>query len=196
MGQGKKRLSFSNISTVVLFLFVLSVVFVPEVKAWVIGNLMKVGLFSANVPGSAKEGEKLTILAAPQEAIFLDGHGQQLRLSSLRGKVVFINFWATWCPPCIAEMPSIDALRKKIIEKEVVFLMIDVDGKQAESTAFMKGKGFDLPVYTTAGNISVDYFEGSMPTTVILDSLGNMVFKHVGAANYASPKMMDFINKL
>ncbi|MEJ2883029.1 TlpA family protein disulfide reductase [Pedobacter sp. GR22-6] len=197
MEQKKKIVTFSNLSTLVLVLFTLSVLFIPEVKGWMIGSLMKIGLFKANVPNAGKaEGKVLKILAPAQEAIFEDGAGKRLSLSGQRGKVIFINFWATWCPPCIAELPSVDALRKKLKDSNVVFLMVDVDGKYAESNAFMSGKGFELPVYVPAGNIPRDYFGGSMPTTVILDRSGNMVFQHVGAADYNDPQVLEFINKL
>lgn len=197
MEEKKKIVTRSNFSTLLLVLFALSMLFIPEMKGWMIGNLMKIGLFSANVPNADKaEGERLKILAPAQEAVFEDGAGQRLRLSDQKGKVIFINFWATWCPPCIAELPSVDALRKKLKDSNVVFLMVDVDGKYAVSNAFMRGKGFDLPVYVPAGNIPRDYFGGSMPTTVILDRSGNMVFQHVGAADYNDPQVFDFINKL
>ena len=70
---------------------------------------------------------------------FKDKSGNVVQLNDLKGKVVFINFWATWCPPCIHELPSIDQLRQSLKDnKDIVFLMVDVDGDIDKSSAFME----------------------------------------------------------
>ncbi|MET3114924.1 thiol-disulfide isomerase/thioredoxin [Pedobacter sp. CG_S7] len=194
----KKWFTFSNLSTIVLMLFVMAMIFSPDVKGFVIQNLMKVGLFQPDLPKTAGKESGAAVAKVPaQEVLFLDGEGKTIKLSEQRGKVVFINFWATWCPPCIAEMPSIDNLYLKYKDnKNVMFIMVDVDGKYAASSAFMKNKGFSLPVYTPAGGIPEEYFAGSMPTTVILDKSGNMAFHHLGGADYSNPEVTAFIDNL
>ena len=124
-------------------------------------------------------------------------NGAVVHLSDLKGKVVFINFWATWCPPCIAEMPSIDRLHKKYKEgDDVVFLLVDVDRNFRSSVEFMKRQKFSLPVYIAETAIPIAYFSGSMPTTIILDKAGNVVFQHIGAADYDNTKVESFIDQL
>src|SRR5690606_16508266 len=77
--------------------------------------------------------------AADYEVTFMDEDGKKVSLESLKGKVVFINFWATWCPPCIHEMPSINKLKQSFdADDEIIFLMVDVDGKLDKSTAVME----------------------------------------------------------
>ncbi|MBC7565851.1 MAG: TlpA family protein disulfide reductase [Pedobacter sp.] len=174
--------------------FVIAMFFSPDLKGILIQGLMRIGLFQPDVP---EGGGVKTKLSFTSDAAFRDKNGALVKLSDLKGKVVFINFWATWCPPCIAEMPSIDKLHRKYKGyNEVVFLMVDVDGKIESSVEFMKKRNFMLQVYTPASAIPVEYFSGSMPTTVILDKSSNVVFQQVGAADYSNIEVAVFIDKL
>lgn len=129
--------------------------------------------------------------------LFKDESGKTVSLNSLKGKVVFINFWATWCPPCIHEMPSIDGLKKSFEGNDnIEFLMVDVDNKIEQSTAFMNKNGYDLPVYTPAGPIPSDYLGGAIPTTVILDKEGKMVGRIEGGRDYTDPQIIKALNEL
>lgn len=188
----------SNISTAILVLFLLAMFFSPDLKGRVIQGLMKIGFFQPDIPKevAGKESKAVPAVQIP-EVSFKDVTGRNIKLSELKGKVVFLNFWATWCPPCIAEMPSINKLRAKYKNNEkVVFLLVDVDSKIDASTAFMKKRKFDLPVYLPASEIPQEYFSGSMPTTVILDPTGAIAFHHVGGADYENPEVSAFIDKL
>lgn len=188
----KKWRSLTNISTVILVLFILLMFFNPNIKASLIQGLMKVGLFQPDVPEKPK-GD-----LTPLKHVSLSNvDGKTINVSDQKGKVVFMNFWATWCPPCIAEMPSINSLYLKYKDNEnVVFFMIDVDGKIHAATAFIKKGEFNLPVYIPTSEIPEAYFSGSLPTTVILDKLGNIAFRHVGVADYSNMKVSALINKL
>lgn len=189
-----KWLSLSNIAAVVIAVFVIAMFFSPDLKGMVIQGLMRIGFFQPDVA-------KTTVAKASQsdikDALFKDLRGKLVRLSDLKGKVVFLNFWASWCPPCIAEMPSIDKLYAKYkSDKQVVFLTVDVDGKIESSMEFMQNRKFKLPVYVPAGATPVEYFSGTIPTTLILDKTGSIVFKHTGAADYSDTDISDFIDKL
>lgn len=128
---------------------------------------------------------------------FKDENGKIVSLSSLKGKVVFINFWATWCPPCIHEMPSINDLKKSFEGNgNIVFLMVDVDNKIAQSTAFMTKNNYDLPVYTPASDIPSDFLAGAIPTTVILDKSGEMVGRLEGGRDYTDPQLINALKAL
>ena len=111
--------------------------------------------------------------------------------------MVFLNFWATWCPPCIAEMPSIDQLHKRFQgNSDVVFLMVDVDGNRENSQAFLAKNNYDMPLALSAGTIPPELFSGTLPSTVVLEKSGNIAMMHEGAADYSSDKMTAFMNKL
>jgi thiol-disulfide isomerase/thioredoxin len=190
----KKLFSWSNISTVLFILFALAMVFSPQVKAKVIQGLMVVGLFQ---PDLSEDKEIVAPSVSNDEVIFKDETGKEIRLSSLRGKVVFINFWATWCPPCIAEMPSINQMAKQLKSNpKLVVLTVDVDRDLRKSLKFMQKRKFDLPVYTLASAVPSAYLGNSIPTTIVLNKQGKLVFKHEGGADYTNKEFIDFIIKL
>ncbi|REA60105.1 TlpA family protein disulfide reductase [Dyadobacter luteus] len=189
----KKWFSISNITTGVMVVFLAAMILNPEVKAWTIQTLMKVGLFQ---PKIGKQPDDVSTDPLPN-ALFRDGDGKTIDLASLKGKVIFINFWATWCPPCIAEMPSIDALYRKFKDNDnVVFLMVDVDDNYEKSASFMKKHHYALEVMSPANEIPTVFMQGAIPTTVILSKEGKMVYRQEGAADYNSPELVDMISKL
>lgn len=123
--------------------------------------------------------------------------GETFNTESLRGKVVFINFWATWCPPCIKEMPSIEQLKKSYDGNDnIVFLLVDVDGKMEKSKAFMQKNKFDLEVSIPDGNIPPTLLGNAIPTTIILDKNGDITGKLEGAYDYSNPEMKKALDKL
>ena len=194
----KKWFTLSNIFTGVFIVFILAMLLNPGLKATVIQGMMKIGLFQPDMP-KVTGNEKTTSSMSPdnKEVLFRNVDGTILDLSAQKNKVVFINFWATWCPPCIAEMPSINKLYQQFKDNEnILFVMVDVDNNFDKSNTFMKRKGFALPVYTPAGEIPAKYFSGTLPTTVILNKSGNIAFHHDGVADYSNSEVADFIKKL
>jgi thiol-disulfide isomerase/thioredoxin len=188
----KKMLTKKNIGNGLFIAFILLVLFVPSAKALLMQGLMQLGLFRPTI-----ETEK-QVLSADLSAIkFKDAKGNVVSLADLKGKVVFINFWATWCPPCLAEMPSVNKLHQQFgNDKEVVFLMVDADSNFEKAQAYMDRKKYKMPVYIAASTIPDVLFKGSLPTTVVLDKEGRLSYNEAGAANYSSPKFIDFIQQL
>ncbi len=124
-----------------------------------------------------------------------DMNGNQVLMSDLEGKVVFINFWATWCPPCIAEMPSIQQLYDKFGDK-VVFLMVSSEPANVIN-GFLARKGYTLPIYHTVGGSEPNEFRTkSIPATFLLSKKQRVVIKKTGAAKWNGNKMTDLITKL
>jgi len=187
-----KRLTFDRILTVLLVIFVVAYLYSPRVKSWVIMGLMMVGFFKPDIP---KHSEKP--VPAPQMQV-QDVNGRVTDLQQLKGKVVFINFWATWCPPCLAELPSINALYQKVKNNpHIVFLTIDIDNNLQKSTQFLQNKGYTFTVY--GGNpaqVSDKLYENGIPTTLVIDKKGNIVFNHFNRANYNDDKFEQFISGL
>ena len=204
----KKWFTFSNFTTVLLICFALAMVFIPDFKGWTMQGLMKIGLFQPDIPENVSQikdtdpsgADKIStssIQTNIPDVTFLDGANNPIKLSDLKGKVVFLNFWATWCPPCIAEMPAILKLYNQFKDNEnVQFLLVDTDGNYKKSSAFMTRKKFTMPVFIPGSSIPDVYFSGSLPTTVIFDKTGRIVFSHAGAADYGNPKVAEFIIKL
>ena len=128
---------------------------------------------------------------------FLDGNKKAIALNDLKGKVVFINFWATWCPPCVHEMPSINDLKKRYKDNpNIVFLMVDVDGDYEKSKKFMEENKFDLPVHIPNGDIPSRFLGSSIPTTVILDQTGKMIARMEGGRDYTDPELIKAMDDL
>lgn len=187
----RSSFSLSNIIYTLLFAGLLGIVFIPGGKVWLLQQLMKVGLFQPAVP---KNKEDAT--AAP-EMLFRDATGAPVALSALKGKVVFINFWATWCPPCRAEMPSVNELYLHWKDNPgIVFLIVDADSQPEKAAAFMKEHGYQLPVALQAGEIPRNLYSGTLPTTLIVDKAGQIVFRETGAANYSSHRLKEYIEQL
>ena len=122
--------------------------------------------------------------------------GKTVNLSDLKGKVVFVNLWASWCPPCVAEMPGIYALYKKVDPKKVAFVMLSLDENPAKAQAFMTRRGYTFPVYFPAGPLVAPFDSQSIPSTVILNPNGQVAARHDGMAEYDTPEFKASLEKL
>jgi thiol-disulfide isomerase/thioredoxin len=194
----KKYLTVSNLITAILVAFVLAMLIKPDFKGYVIQNLMKVGLFQPKVPESIGTALIETESSLENEDIlFKSIDGKVVDLKDQKGKVVFINFWATWCPPCVAEMPAIQKLYTHFKgDDRVLFLLVDVDNKPDKSQKFMDKRKFDLPVYTPESTIPSILLTGAIPTTVVLNKNRKIVFRHEGTADYSNNEFVNYIKEL
>ncbi|WP_236901574.1 MULTISPECIES: TlpA family protein disulfide reductase [Flavobacteriales] len=126
-----------------------------------------------------------------------DESGQLINVSELKGKVVFINFWASWCPPCRAEFPSIQKFYEKYEgNDELVFLTINLDDEPQAGKLYLEKEKFTIPFLVPNGNIPNEYFSGSLPTTVVLDKTGKIRMHHAGMADYSKDSFYEEINQL
>lgn len=121
--------------------------------------------------------------------------GRTLNLSEVKGKVVFLNFWATWCAPCTAEMPGIQRLYEKMKDGKVVFVCVSQEGSEVVGR-FVKEKGFTFPVYTLPHDPPPVFKVDIVPTTYILSPDGKIAYKHVGFAKWDDQRTIEFIQSL
>ena len=122
---------------------------------------------------------------------------RKVALSELRGKVVVLNFWATWCAPCVEEMPSLVQLQHRFKDKgvTVVGVSIDVDGDAYHK--FLKDYKIDFPtVRDPDQKTSSLYGTFKWPETYIIDRNGIVRRKFIGAVEWGQPEIVDFLNKL
>ena len=122
--------------------------------------------------------------------------GTPVSLSEFKGKTIFINFWASWCPPCRAEMPTIQSLYDQFKDKRIVFLMISLDDNRIKPIDFVKKEGFTFPVFFLQDVVPIEYQTNTIPTTFVISPSGKIVFKEKGMANYNTQKFRKMLNKL
>lgn len=118
--------------------------------------------------------------------------GRQVSFQEFEGKTVFLNFWATWCPPCIAEMPDIEDLYEKTGDK-VAFVMISLDEDPEKAKQFIQRKDLDLPVYFLASQLPSVYNPRSIPTTYVLSPEGRIEMTRHGMAKYDTKQFREFL---
>lgn len=121
--------------------------------------------------------------------------GQEVSLSELRGKVLFVNRWATWCKPCVAEMPGIEELTREASLADVAWLPISEEPLPVVLD-FAREQGWDLPLYAAENDTPAPFEGPSIPATFIVDREGRIVFRHVGAADWNTPATVDFLTSL
>jgi len=124
-----------------------------------------------------------------------DLQGNTVSFDQYKGKVVFINLWATWCGPCKAEMPGIQSLAEKLKDEPIEFVMLSVDKEVAlpKVTAFLEKNEYTFPVFMPKGYLPEQLQVPSIPTTFIVSKEGKILMKEVGTRNYNTKKMANFL---
>lgn len=117
-----------------------------------------------------------------------DQHNQDVSFADLKGKVVFLNFWATWCPPCQGELPEIQKLYEKYKDSQDVAIITIVnpggrEKSQTEIIEFLNEKGYNMPVLFDSGEVSYNFQISSLPTTFMIDATGKPYGYAVGQLN-------------
>lgn len=121
--------------------------------------------------------------------------GDRVSLEELRGEVLFINLWATWCTPCVVEMRSIERLRDSLGDVDVRFLVVThEDARPVER--FLRARSYDLPIYLEVSPMPEAYGLEVLPTTYVVDRRGRIVLKHRGAARWDDDSVRGFLAHL
>lgn len=117
-------------------------------------------------------------------------------LGAFRGKVIFLNFWATWCAPCIAEMPNIQGLYEEMGDSsDLVFVMVSVDESADRARAFLERKDFTFPAWHLGGGRTAELSSGIIPTTYVIGRDGTILSRSEGMANYHTSRFMEFLRE-
>jgi len=178
-----------NWGSLLFYALLALVIFSPSAKSWLLQQAVSTGLFKAEI--KKDHTDKNT---APISFSFNDASGRTVDIAELKGKVVFINFWASWCPPCRAEMPSLENLYQKLKDdNRFVFLFMNEDEDKNKAAQYLQKNQFTIPLHSISGNVPAEIFSGTLPTTVVLNKEGKVVLKHQGMAEYDSE---DFIAQL
>lgn len=123
-----------------------------------------------------------------------DFNGNRNAIEIGTDKVTFISYWATWCPPCIAELPSISSLYADY-GNQVNFILITNEEPEIV-TRFLEKKGYDMPVFNPQMEAPNALYDRSIPTNYIIDGNGKIVIKETGAADWNSEKVRGILDGL
>ncbi|MFK5982983.1 MAG: redoxin domain-containing protein [Flavobacteriaceae bacterium] len=121
-------------------------------------------------------------------------NSERINLSQSEGKVILINFWATWCPPCIAEMPELQELYNEYGDK-VDFYFI-TNEKPETVNLFLEKKGFNLPIFLQIEKSPEVLESSSLPTTYLISKSGEIIMRKTGAASWNSDSVHEVLNGL
>ncbi len=173
-----------------LFLGVIAVLIIPQTRKPIQVFLNKgLALFG---PSIESENNRTTITFEDWQ--IQDLEGKVANFKDLENKVIFLNFWATWCPPCIAEMGSIQELYNDYKE-DVIFLLVSSEKKQIVEK-FLKKKGYMFNTYSPLSSYPKDFNISSIPRTFLISKKGDIVIDKSGAANWNSDNVRNQIKEL
>jgi cytochrome c biogenesis protein CcmG/thiol:disulfide interchange protein DsbE len=165
---------------------------IPRIRTFCL--TVSVFILALVVFSCAKERGKHVPEGSAPDFTLSDIHGNTIRLSDLTGKVVMLEFWATWCGPCIDSVPEMNALYEEYRSRGFIVLGISMDkGKDMQTRlgSFAKEHSITYPILHDSGDVNGLYGVNSIPSTFLIDKKGNMVSKHVGF----SPSLKEILSK-
>jgi peroxiredoxin len=133
----------------------------------------------------------------PLEAKLLSTAGDSVGLDDFRGKIVFLNFWTTWCPTCITEMPSMEKLHRRLADKNFAMVTVNIQESAFQvKNFFEKYKLTFTALLDTTGEVSTDFGIRAIPTTFILDKSGQIIGRIAGPRKWDSRKSVAMFENL
>jgi thiol-disulfide isomerase/thioredoxin len=162
-------------------------------------HITLVAIICLTLAQAAVSRELSPYTAQPGTAAFdlPDVKGQQHRLDDYRGQVVLVNFWASWCPPCIHEMPVLERLKQKLHDQPFEILAVNVGEKKYRVWKFVKLISFGLPVLLDTQKDAFELWGGSvLPTSFLLDSQGRIRYRVQGDLEWDSEEVVSLIEAL
>jgi thiol-disulfide isomerase/thioredoxin len=174
----------------IIFLIFLAILIIPQTRQPIQILLHKgLALFS---PSIIEEEKRISLNDYNWNLV--DDNGNAYNFNEAKGKVVLINFWATWCPPCIAEMPSMEKLYHDY-KDDVVFLFVSEEEQEVISK-FKDKNDYDFIVYSSLTKHPKIFETRSIPRTYILDKVGNIAIDKSGAADWNSASVRELLDTL
>ncbi len=163
-----------------------------------ISDLTKTALMKTGAMDIAPENTLVAEQTFDYDFSIKDLEGNKVQMSQLKGKVIFLNLWATWCGPCRVEMPSIQNLYNSVDKDKIAFVMLslDQDHQVAKIRQFISEKEFSFPVYQPASSLPKMLRVNMIPSTFIIGADGKVKTKKTGMANYDTEKMREFLKEL
>lgn len=155
--------------------------------------ILLLGNFACKERKQEQQDPVVEVVSVLNKMRLTDLNDQPISLEQYRGKIIFINFWATWCKPCIQEMPSIEEAQDKLQNKDIIFLMASGESPE-QIQQFKTGNAYKFN-YVRIENIEEMNVQ-ALPTTFIFNRKGDLVFSEMGYRNWAEKNNIDLINKI
>ena len=190
----KNLIEYGIIGTVVVGLFVSGLH--AEVFGFLQRGILATGLMDPDVEQKAEIAAVTPSKGAVLDLNLINSKGEKVNMKQFNGKVIFLNFWATWCPPCIAEMPGINNLYGQVKDDNIEFIMLSLDQDFEKAKKFREKKDFDFEIYKLEGPVPQMYSTRSIPTTYVIDAEGNLALTHKGMGDFDNKDFKQFLQKL
>ena len=184
-----KKKSLFNILSDLLFYGIIILLLIPSTRMTLVTFVKKATLI-APLKISAPDNSKLE--DSDYSWYVKSSESENIYLEQFKGELVFLNFWGTWCPPCVAEMPSIQNLYEEYGDK-IRFIMVSRESPDIIS-AFVKKNEYTFPVYSQSISEPEIFQSQSIPTSYLISPSGNIILKKKGAAKWDSRKIKELIN--
>ncbi len=175
----------------VIFVLLIIALLIPGSRMFLMSNLQRLIAIS---PKKIEAENQVKIPKSAYSWQIQSITGEQKTFQDFSNKVILLNFWATWCPPCVAEMPSIQSLYDKYGDRIAFILITNDDPKTVK--AFMKEKAYNLPIYYNLSAVPEVFSSRSIPRTMIISKQGKIVFDKTGAAKWDSESFIKKLNEL
>lgn len=193
--EKKTSLLNSNIFQIGIFIAIIGGLYLTGYHTAVFGKLQQAVLWTGIFQPDTENATETP--ASSRGALLLEHKsGKQLKLSELEGKTIFLNIWATWCPPCRAEMPGIQKLYQRVDTSKVSFVMLSVDDTWDPVREYADDKEYTFPIYRPRSPLPEALQSTVVPTTYVLDSSGNIVMKKEGMAKYNTSDFKNYLETL
>jgi peroxiredoxin len=146
---------------------------------------------------SSLAGKKAENFSLSLDQRFAPLYGNPTHLSDLHGKVVVLNFWASWCGPCVEETPGLIALQKRIASRNGVVLGVSIDDDEFAYNKFILDQKLNFPTYRDPSKqIAADYGTSMWPETYIIDRKGTILRKIIGPQDWNSPELLAYFDAI
>lgn len=186
----KNLIEFGVIIGVIAFLYL------TGLHVQVIGTMQR-GLLWTGIM-DAKPAEEITNGTSLSEQDYrftmITNEDETLSLNDMRGSVIFVNVWASWCPPCIAEMPTIEKLYSELKGHENIrFILLSMDEDKDRAINFMESRRFETPYMFPTSRIPSALSSMVLPTTYVLSKEGQIIYEKQGIADYSTQAFRNWL---
>jgi len=176
--------------TDLLFILILILLLIPASRKELMTYGSKIRMYLTSV----ETKEETSRLNGQNSVVLQDDAGNRYELTDFLDKPVFINYWATWCPPCRAEMPTIEKLYEQYGE-DVHFLILS-NQSFSEQNKFLEEKDYDFPSYRLVSKPEGSFSYSVLPTSMIIGRNNRVILRKEGAVNWQSKKVINIFNDL